>query len=412
MSGGLAHLSDEAIMQGLAQLVGSRRQVGAELILHLLEVDRRRLAVVRGYSSLYRYCIAELGFSEDEAYRRVEAVGLLRVYPAIFSLLQNGALTLSVLAVLRRHLTPANSEELFAGVAHLTVKQAKEWLAARFPRPDVPAAIRKLPVQASDAEPSVSDAPSAISRTVDAAPPPRSSRPRVEPLSSDRFLLKVTISRVAKDKLELARDLLRHRVPSGDLEAVVESALDALLVKLQKQRFGATERPRAPNDKLTSSWIPNGVRREVVARDGLQCCYVGPDGHRCEERAFLEYDHVEALAIGGPSTADNLRIYCRAHNALAADATYGARHMRAAVAKAREQRRVFRVKEPTPPWVTPFGHIGERPRSAVHRQHAGRTLTSQEPRRSTPRRSTPYTSRTRGMPKPAGPLTEHAVRCR
>jgi hypothetical protein len=37
---------------------------------------------------------------------------------------------------------------------------------------------------------------------------------------------------------------MRHRNPSGDLAAVVERALDALLEKLEKERLGRTARPR------------------------------------------------------------------------------------------------------------------------------------------------------------------------
>ena len=139
----LASLSDDALLHELHVIVGSHRRVTAELILHLGEVDARRLHVEKGFSSLFSYCVAELRFSEDEACRRIEAARLARRFPAIYPLLETGAVSLTVLGLLKPHLTDDNHRELLAGVSGSSVRQAKEWLAARFPQPDVPSTIRK-----------------------------------------------------------------------------------------------------------------------------------------------------------------------------------------------------------------------------------------------------------------------------
>jgi hypothetical protein len=67
--------------------------------------------------------------------------------------------------------------------------------------------------------------------------------------------------------------------------------------------------------------------REVYRRDGGRCTYVGTHGHRCRARAFLEFDHVDLVAHGGKSTADKLRLRCRAHNQLTAREVFGDQHM-------------------------------------------------------------------------------------
>jgi hypothetical protein len=64
------------------------------------------------------------------------------------------------------------------------------------------------------------------------------------------------------------------------------------------------------------------VKREVWARDGGRCAFVGPDG-RCAERGFLEFHHVQPYALGGATTAGNLQLRCRAHNAYEADVAFG-----------------------------------------------------------------------------------------
>jgi hypothetical protein len=146
----------------------------------------------------------------------------------------------------------------------------------------------------------------------------------------------VTISRSLKDELELVRDLMRHRNPSGDLERVLGDAIAALRSKLEKQKLGATTKPRSPatpshpGAKTTPGCrdIPSAVKRAIVAKEGLQCSFVGIDGRRCECRAFLEYDHVTPAGLGGNNAEDNVRLVCRAHNQYAAKRIYGAAAMR------------------------------------------------------------------------------------
>jgi len=70
-------------------------------------------------------------------------------------------------------------------------------------------------------------------------------------------------------------------------------------------------------------YVPAEVRRTVLERDGLRCTWCGPDGVRCESRAWLEHDHVIPWGLGGTNSAENIRIYCRPHNRLAAEQAYG-----------------------------------------------------------------------------------------
>jgi hypothetical protein len=147
----LATLSDDALLHALHVIVGTHRRVTAELVLHLGEVDARRLHVEKGFSSLFAYCVERLQFSEDEACRRIEAARLARRFPAICLLLGAGAVSLTVIGLLKPYLAGDNHRELLAGVSGSSVRQAREWLAARFPRPDVPSAIRRRPTRRSGA---------------------------------------------------------------------------------------------------------------------------------------------------------------------------------------------------------------------------------------------------------------------
>jgi hypothetical protein len=56
------------------------------------------------------------------------------------------------------------------------------------------------------------------------------------------------------------------------------------------------------------------VKRTVWVRDLGRCAYIGPSGHRCDERRFVEFHHVDPYALGGAATVDNIELRCRRHN--------------------------------------------------------------------------------------------------
>jgi 5-methylcytosine-specific restriction endonuclease McrA len=122
------------------------------------------------------------------------------------------------------------------------------------------------------------------------------------------------------EKLQEARRLLRHQLPSGDLAPVVfDRALTLLVTELRRTRHAATSRlhSRHPASN-TGRYVPAAVKRDVWARDHAQCAFVGAAG-RCTERGLLEYPHVIPLADGGKTDVSNLQLRCRAHNAFEAE---------------------------------------------------------------------------------------------
>ena len=229
---------------------------------------------------------------------------------------------LSALVLLRDHFTGSNVDELVAATSGKTKREIQELLVRRAPRPDVPATIRKLRETSTVRCTMQATLAAAQLPPLPAATPPAPPA-RVEPLSESRYKLQLTIGRVAREKLERATDLMRHRNPSGDLAVVVEQALDALLAKLERERLAKTSRPRRVAGPTKQGRIAAAVRREVVTRDGERCTYVSEDGLRCTSSAFLELDHVTPRALGGRDAPDNLRVVCRAHNRLHAEEVLG-----------------------------------------------------------------------------------------
>jgi len=309
----LNRLSDDELMASLHDLCLDARRLDARVVAHLVEVEERRLHLKAACSSLFEFCVRRLGMSEGAAFRRINAARLARRFPSLVGHIESGAVHLSTLVLLRDHLAESNVDELVAATAGKTKREVEELVARRAPRPDVPSKIRKLPAAPAGSLFVVAPSPSS-------APRPAA---RIEPLSESRYKVQLTVSRELREKLERAKDLMRHRNPSGDVAVVVEQAVDALLEKLGKERLGKTSRSRRAARATKRGRITAAVRREVFARDGEQCSYVDEQGRRCSARAFLELDHIESRALGGPDDAANLRVACRAHNRLHAEQVFG-----------------------------------------------------------------------------------------
>jgi 5-methylcytosine-specific restriction endonuclease McrA len=75
--------------------------------------------------------------------------------------------------------------------------------------------------------------------------------------------------------------------------------------------------------RIVREHILNAIRREVVARDGFRCTFVGEDGCRCTASSFLQIHHEQPWANGGESSVGNLRLLCVAHNRLLAERDFG-----------------------------------------------------------------------------------------
>ena len=321
----IAGLSDNELLQEVARLAGGERSATARLIAALAEIDARRLYRGQGCPSLFVYCTRVLHLSEHAAYGRIEAARVARRFPVVLAMLERGDLTLTTVCLLAPHFTDSNHLDLLARARHRTKREVEEIVAQVQPRPDVPAAVRKLPERVQThalASETATHAELTGPRTP--ALPPVSARPAaaVTPLAPSRYKLQLTIDRATQEKLCRVRDLMRHAVPSGDLAATLNRALDALLKELDRRKSAAVARPQpARNAAPASRHIPAAVRRAVWARDGGRCAFRGPCGS-CGETAFIEFHHVRPFAAGGKATVDNIELRCRAHNQYEAELAF------------------------------------------------------------------------------------------
>jgi hypothetical protein len=197
-------------------------------------------------------------------------------------------------------------------------------------------------------------------------------RDEIVPLTATVRRIHFNVDKQVVRKLKVAREGLSHSIRGATMEQVLEAALDLLLEKQAKAR-GQVKKPRAvvaaasatpigiavetattgsgptvsptPIPTLTPiaiptvtpteppphrrdgprAAIPAAVRRAVWDRDGDRCSWPLDGGGCCGSTHRMELDHIIPWAEWGPDTAENLRVVCGRHNALAARQAFGGR---------------------------------------------------------------------------------------
>jgi len=268
----LGHLQSHVLLQGLDDLAANDRGTTAQLLAHIGEVRARRLYADAGFSSMYDYCIKRLHFSEDMAGKRITAARLARRFPFVFEMVADGRLHVTALCLLSKPLRSFHGQAahaLIASAAHKTNDEIRCLLVARFPKQDLAARVTELQDKGlSESAPericpgglldgtTEGDAPM---QPVEASPTPavrlaELSPARTIPLSPRRFGLQLTMSEETYEKWRRAEELLATSVPRGDYAQRLDRALDALLEKLEKRRYGKTDRGRHsfPRTSITS----------------------------------------------------------------------------------------------------------------------------------------------------------------
>jgi hypothetical protein len=321
----LNHFNDEAIDQNLLSFVRTEREVLTNILHHLREAERRRLFCKRGFASLFEYATKRLGYSEDEAIRRISAMRLLRELPQIEEKIESGALKLTQLAkaqTLFRQETKANlgrtsTEKLdFLTKIQSCTKRELEKII------EVEGRIQLFV---------------------------KSSKVALEQFSTE-----------VQNKLQRLMDVLAHSNPGIDVDTLVAKLADLGLEKwdpikkaerFEKRKAGtslnsASTFPSAISSALPSTSLPNkrdalvpvpgkverlseikeqdrakrhipsAIRHAVYLRDKGKCT-------NCGSTRAIEVDHIIPFAKGGLSEPENLRLLCRSCNQHHAIGTYG-----------------------------------------------------------------------------------------
>lgn len=271
----MKNFTDNQLIASLDNVVRRERELLAEVLNHFKEFDRRKLFSKLGYSSLHEYAVKHLKYSDDQAYRRVQAMRLMRDMPEIETKIENGSLTLSSLSQAQSYFrktesTKEEKKEILAKLENATKREAQKI----FRQDDI---VRYSFEADQEFESMIEEI--------------RGLHPH---LNFDQLMRKVW---------ELAYDKLKPTFTRPARAAM-------------KPRNNPTSNKAIDKKSSRSRYIPNSVKREVWQNAQGKC-------QRCKSDFALEFDHILPFAKGGSNEKDNLRLLCRSCNQRSAIEHYG-----------------------------------------------------------------------------------------
>ena len=215
-------LSDDRLLERTKELSGIEHHLEVVVIDHLREIQKRRLYLRRGFSSLFDYAVRELGYSDAAAWRRIKAMRLCADVEGVRERLRNGTMTLNAAAQLQnafdrherkkeRAARSAPSGAGFGAAAQSQEGSARPRLAERKPAParvlDLEAR-RELVKQASG-----KSSREVVQLLAEMDPELAAPADRVRPLGGGRWDLKAVIDDECRRGLERLKGLLSHVDP-------------------------------------------------------------------------------------------------------------------------------------------------------------------------------------------------------
>lgn len=140
----LTQISNHELLDRVEKLSRTERKITHLILCHLVEVETRRLHLDLGYTSLFRYMTVHLQYSEDAAYRRIQA-GLLKKMPQLEKSIEAGEVNLTQLQQVQNCLnkeieqghkiTIQQTEKVLEHIQNKSSFEAQKILAVEFNQP-------------------------------------------------------------------------------------------------------------------------------------------------------------------------------------------------------------------------------------------------------------------------------------
>lgn len=282
----LRHLTDNELRESSRTAVAHERQALYVALHHLLEVERRRLFSADRLKSLFEYAVKIMGYSETEAYARIDAMHLMKELPEIEKCIEDGRLNLTKIKLAqnlfrrekREHCALEKHEklELLAEFEEKTTREVAKYVATIAPEALIPDSIR----------------------------------PVTETLNEYRF---VGPDRL-EEKIQRAKGRLAHSHPGMTMAELFEYLLDREEIReLKARRTFSVARKK-------SRVITRGIKDRLEERYRRKCA-------NCGSYYALEQDHITPFGKGGETSVENLQTLCRNCNQRKAIEQYGLEKM-------------------------------------------------------------------------------------
>jgi len=311
----IRRLRSTDLLENLDSLNEKERKLKVKVLLYLREIDRRKLYLEEGFSSMFNFCVKYLKYSESTAVRRIKAERALGRSKRVINMLLSGEMTITGLSKIEPICRPENTEAILEKAAGCSCRELDILKAHYCPSEPKPEKVR--PVFVKTELKIKSNGGRKFTANAEAA----------APVLEEKYRLEFSVSAETMNKIKRAKSLLSTRYPKGvKLETLLEQLLDNYLEKSDPERREANNDIKL-NKLERTRYIPQKIKDIVFKRDGGRCSFVGNNGRRCGSAWNLQYDHIVPFGKGGDNSPENLRLLCGKHNQLMTEREYGEEQM-------------------------------------------------------------------------------------
>jgi len=344
-------MTDQKLVHTAKVLCKKEREINAEIIEALIEIQRRELHLkdAKGKGSLFVYARDVLGLPNSNAQGKIDAVALSKSVPDMKKKIETGELTMTCVKQVSAHLRTEQREtgkKVEDSVIETLVKGASEKKNKR------EAEIYLAKKSSSPWKP--------IQETAKVVP-------------GGRMVLQLEVDEDTLELFEQIRMLLSHHknekgthfskgdvfkhvvqfylskehpAHKGERKTRAQTKFDfEVPSETQSQTpvpSGTKTQTPVPSGTKSQTPVPSGTKtnnpvpprtrpqrsisastwREVWRKYDGRCCFRNPrTGERCNSRFRVQVEHIIPVCKGGGSEIENLELLCAAHN------LYRARHM-------------------------------------------------------------------------------------
>lgn len=271
-------MNNESLFLRIKKLVTEERRIGVEILECLYEIEMRKSYAELKYDGLFSYCVKELGFSESQAYQRIQAMRAVKEVPEIKHMIESGSLSVSSVSKVQVHFR----EEQKCGVIHSTEEKLQ---------------VFKMVENHTTKE---TEKVLAIIRG-----------------EKIRAKLVLELDEETEELWKQAKDTFAHM---GDEVEILKKILKLSLTQKEPRRnvSGLTQVSLYQNSR--TRYLSAQTKRNVYQRDQSQC-------QNCGSKYALQMDHITPYSTGGSNQVNNLRLLCRSCNLHAGIQKFGLKKM-------------------------------------------------------------------------------------
>lgn len=341
----LRRLSDQALLQQTDLLAQECRNRTLLLLKHLREIEVRRLFVDLGFSSMHKYCIQQLKFSEGEAQRRLASARLLTELPEIETQIESGDLNVTNLAKIQSFLRVEKSAdhslskeqklELIEQMENKSTRQVEQELVQRSHQPALMA--EKFHCSLPDSQYMKFEALLGVEQQELLAEFKNLFAHELGDFANGSILAFLLEKAVQHKKKKLGIGKSDNKSEKKEIKGTVVKTKSSDLAK--NRSTNAAPLPSAPKAALSASaqietlsripqrrYLRVSLKKRIWQRAQACCEYQDPRTYqRCESKFALQTDHIRPVALGGRDEFHNLQLLCRNHNSRRAIRTFGSR---------------------------------------------------------------------------------------